>query len=75
MKPISIHVSEPAYQELKALAAREGLPVAEIIRQAMSEYLEEHGGRRRSLLDVAPHPSGEQLGEWTRAEILEEMIG
>ena len=73
MKPISVHVSENAYQELKSIAAREGRPVAELIRQAMAEFMERHQQKGGSVLDIEPHESGPLRKGWTRAEILDEM--
>ncbi|HEV7515643.1 MAG TPA: ribbon-helix-helix protein, CopG family [Thermoanaerobaculia bacterium] len=73
MKPISLHVPDEAYSELKTLAARRGRPVAELIREAMTEYLARESGGVVSLFDLAPHPSGPLLEEWTREELLDEM--
>jgi hypothetical protein len=74
MRSISIHVSDRAYQEFKAIAAREERPVAELIRQAMTEYLSRERRGGRSILEIAPHESGALAGSWTRDEILDEMI-
>ena len=74
MKPISLHVSEAAYQELKSLAQRQGRPVAELIRQAMADYLDRERRSGRSLLEVRAHRSGRLRKRWTRAEIVDEMI-
>jgi hypothetical protein len=73
MRPISLHVPDEAYSELKALANRRGQPVAALIREAMTEYLAREAGRSISLLDLAPHPSGPLLEPWTRSELLDEM--
>ncbi len=75
MKVISLHVPEKPYEELKELAAKEGRPVAALIREAMAEYAarERRGGR--SVLDVKPYPGGRQIRGWTRSEIFDEMIG
>lgn len=59
---------------MKTLAAERGRPVAELIRQAMDEYLERHRRSRKSVLDRRPHDSGPLLEGWTREEVLEEMI-
>ena len=55
------------------MAARRGRPVAELIRQAMAEYLERERRRHRSLVQLEPHDSGKLLREWTRSELLDEM--
>jgi Arc/MetJ-type ribon-helix-helix transcriptional regulator len=75
MKPISVHVPEGPYQELKSLAQRQGRPVAELIRQAMTEYLDRDRRAGRSLLEVRAHRSGRLRKRWTRAQIADEMIG
>jgi hypothetical protein len=74
MKPISVHVSEAAYEELKSLAARSGRPVAELIRQAMADYLELERRSHLSMLAIEPHDSGELLRSWDRSELLDEMM-
>ncbi|HRC86087.1 MAG TPA: ribbon-helix-helix domain-containing protein [Thermoanaerobaculia bacterium] len=74
MKPISVHVSEPTYEELKELAGRQERPVAELIRDAMSLYLEQARGFGRSLLELDPADAGRQLEEFSRAELYEELL-
>ena len=75
MKPISLHVEEGTYRDLKSLAERSGRPVAELIREAMTEYLSRKLGSNGSIFDLAPHPSGAQLRAWSRDELLDEMRG
>jgi predicted transcriptional regulator len=74
MKSVSVHVSETAYLQMKTLASERGRPVAELIRQAMDDYLEREKTRQRPLLDRAPHASGRLLHPWTREEVLDEMV-
>jgi len=74
MRPVSVYLSETAYLEMKALASLRGRPVAELIRQAMEDYLERERSRRQPLLDRAPHASGRLLRPWTREEVFEEMV-
>jgi len=74
MKTISLHVSEQAYEELKSIAARHQQPVAELIREAMDNYLQRERRLGRSLLDLPAHPSGPLLEAWTREELMEEMM-
>ena len=75
MKPISLHVSDEDYGELKTLAARRGRPVAELIREAMAAYLRQESGRVSSVFDLAPHASGPLLADWSRAGLYDEMTG
>ncbi len=74
MKPISLHVEEKSYRELKSLAERSGRPVAELIREAMTEYTLHRHGASGSLFDLPPHPSGALRVPWTRAELLDERL-
>ncbi|MGE0490985.1 MAG: ribbon-helix-helix domain-containing protein [Vulcanimicrobiota bacterium] len=74
MKPISIYVGERDYQEFKSLSARLGRPVAELIREAMSRYLRESRRTEGSLLALEAHESGPLLQDWTRAELMDEML-
>ncbi len=74
MKPISLHVEDETYRNLKALASWTERPVAELIREAMAEYLGRKFGRGPSLLDLPAHPSGALLAPWTREELFEEML-
>jgi hypothetical protein len=74
MKPISVHVPEDTYEELKSVAARSGRPVAELIRQAMQDYLDLERRSHRSMLDIEPHESGRLLHPWDRSELLDEMM-
>jgi hypothetical protein len=75
MRVISVHVPEEPYQRLKSLAAREGRPAAELVREAMQDYLARAGSAAHSLLDVPAHDSGKLRKGWTRSGLLEEMLG
>ena len=74
MKPISVHVDDEVYRSLKTLAEQTGRPVAELIREAMSQYLDRKVGRGPSLFDLRPHQSGSLLRGWNREELLDEMM-
>lgn len=74
MKAISLNVAEPAYEELRALAERDGRPVAELLRQSMAEYLERRRRRAPSVFALEPHDSGPLLAEWSRADLLDEAL-
>lgn len=74
MKTISVNVAEPAYEELKALAERDGRPVAELLRQSMAEYLERRRRGNLSALDLSPHESGPLRAGWSRDELLDEAL-
>ena len=73
MKPISVHVAEPAYDAFKQVAKRQGRPVAELVREAMADYLTRQRASARSIVDIAPHHGGPLKRKWTRAELVDEM--
>lgn len=50
MKAITVHVSEPVYQEFQAYARRADRKTAELIREAMEEYRHSHIRRKGSSL-------------------------
>jgi hypothetical protein len=75
MKAISVCVPTETYREYKAIAAHRGRPVAELIREALDDFLSRRRRLGVSALDLPPHPSGRLKRRWTRAEIADEMRG
>ena len=73
MKAISLNVSENAYRRFRQLAARQGLPVSELIRRAMDEYLDRHYRTRGSIMDLPSFASGGILRSWKGADLYDEM--
>ena len=74
MKSISLHVSEDAYAELKSIAMRQGRPVAALIRDAMTAYLEQERSTGPSVLDLEPFHCGPLRAPWSRSELMDEML-
>lgn len=74
MKTISLYVDEHIYQDLKLLAEARQRPVAELVREAMNEYVA-NARSGESLLDIQPHPSGKLHKTWKRHELVDEMRG
>jgi hypothetical protein len=72
-KPISVHVDDKDYEELKALAGRRGRPVAELVREAMAEYVVRERRTGTPLRDIPPRSLGRQLRPWTRDDLYDEM--
>jgi hypothetical protein len=75
MKPISVHVDEKVYEELKRIASRRHRPVAEEIREAMAEYVVRERRSGPSLFERPPAQAGEQLSGWSRSDLFDDMIG
>lgn len=73
MKAISLNVSENSYRKFQHLAERQGLPVSELIRRAMDEYLDRHYRTRVSVLDLPAFASGGILRGWKGADLYDEM--
>ena len=73
MKPISVYIDERQYGELKSAARRQGRAVAELLREAMAEYLERQRAAH-TMGDLPAHASGTQLRRAaTRSDLLDEM--
>lgn len=53
MKRISLFVSERQYEEFLAVSAALGQPYAELIREALNAYLQQHAGDVASGMGVA----------------------
>ena len=47
MKRINIYIAEPQYEQLNALAERQGRPYSELIREALDQYLRRQGAPRQ----------------------------
>ena len=73
MKAISLNVSEASYRKFQEIAERQGLPVSELIRRAMDEYLDHQYRPRGSILDLPAFASGGILRSWKGADLYDEM--
>lgn len=73
MKTVSLYVSDVAYAEFKSLAAQSERPVAQLIREAMSEWLATHRRDGHSLAHVEPIDCGAPLAPYDRADVADEM--
>jgi hypothetical protein len=54
MKTITVNVSEPVYEDFQRYARRTDRKAAELIREAMEVYRQQHMERRTSLRDRRP---------------------
>lgn len=72
MKTILLPVEEEDYRSLKSLAEHTGRSIEELIHEAISQYLEQRGGR--SIFAVSLHDGGALLKPWTREELMDEML-
>jgi hypothetical protein len=74
VRVISVHVPDEPYKELKLLAATRGVPVAALIRTAMTSFLERERPEAGSVLDLPPLDGGRQLRAFRREQLLDEMV-
>jgi hypothetical protein len=74
MRTISVHVSEADYTAFKSLAAQDERPVAELIREAMRNWLVAHRRTGGSLADVRPLDCGAPLRPFDRSAVADEMF-
>ena len=75
MKTITINVSEPVYEDFRRASKNLGRPTAELIREAMESYRQQHLRPRRDLRSFRPRSLGKVLKPLTREDdLLSEML-
>ena len=76
MKTISLAVSESDYEAFRTAAKRQGQPVAQLIRQAMSVYRSEQLDGRSPLRQLPVLPGPRPQAELPlRADLYDEIFG
>ena len=75
MKMISVHVSVEAYEEFKRYGRQRGRAVAELVREAMDNYVDQKIRPSKKLVGLPTTSQPRLKKRWTREEIQEEMIG
>jgi hypothetical protein len=75
MKTISLHVSDPTYRLFQEESQRRDRPAAELIREAMEDYVRVRFAARLSLADIKPVSLGKPLApiDWSE-DIFDEMV-
>jgi hypothetical protein len=75
MKTISLNVSDPTYRLFQEESERRDRPAAELIREAMEEYVRTRFPSRLSLADIQPVSLGKPLApiDWSE-DIFSEMM-
>lgn len=75
MKTITVNVSEPVYNDLKAYAKAHDRTTSELIRQAMQEYQQNHVRGSISIRNIQPVSLGNvKIVESQDDDLLEEML-
>ena len=75
MKTISLNVSDPTYRLFQEESERRDRPAAELIREAMEDYVRLRFAGRLSLDDLRPVSLGKALApiDWSE-DVFEEML-
>jgi hypothetical protein len=75
MKTITVNVSQPVYEDFRRHAQKTDRKAAELIREAMELYRQQHIQRRTSLLDRRPAQVGGPIQAITgEDDLLGEML-
>jgi hypothetical protein len=76
MKPVTIYFQDLKYLMYQKLAMEQNRKAAELIRDAMDEYLERHSRKKSSLDDWKPLNLRLKPGakDWISKDYIDEMI-
>ena len=74
MKPVTIYVSEIIYSLFKAEALKRDRTTAELIREAMEQYITKKLHPDRGLDEWAPLSLGEVKKDWVDGSFRDEML-
>ena len=74
MKTISLNVSSVAYKKFQEIAQRQGLPVSELVRRAMDEFIDRNYRQRSSIRNISTIRAGKILRPWKGGDIFKEMV-
>jgi hypothetical protein len=74
MKTISLNVSSVAYKKFQEIAQRQGLPVSELVRRAMDEFIDRNYRQRISIRNISTIRAGKILKPWKGGDIFKEMV-
>jgi len=75
MRTISLNVSDPIYRLFQEESERRDRPAAELIREAMEDYVRLRFANRLSIADLRPVSLGRPLApiDWSE-DVFEEML-
>ncbi len=78
MKPVTIYFQDLKYLMYQKLAIEQNRKAAELIRDAMDEYLEKYSHKKTSFDDWKPLDLGglkPGANDWITKDYIDEMIG
>ena len=77
MKPVTVYFQELSYLMFQQLALRQQRKAAELVREAMDEYLQNHAKPNTSLDDWQPVSLGglrQDAADWLSKDYQDEML-
>ena len=78
MKPVTVYFQELKYLMFQQMALNQNRKAAELVRDAMDEYLENHSMQQNSLDSWKPISLGEikaGAADWISKDYQDEMLG
>lgn len=76
MKKTSVYLTEEEHASLRQLAAREGRPQAELIREGVRRVIENAGKKPRVFHSMGiGHAGGERARRWDPDELYDWVMG
>ena len=78
MKPVTVYLQEIKYLLFQEMAKNENKKAAELVRDAMDEYIENHTSQAKSLESWEPISLGglkEQASDWISKDYQDEILG
>ena len=78
MKPVTVYFQELKYLTFQKMAAEQNRKAAELVRDAMDEYIENHGSNHGTLENWRPVSLGgikKDAPDWISKDYQDEMLG
>ena len=75
-KPVTVYLHEVKYLMFQEMAASQNRKAAELVRDAMDEYIQNHVKAKKSLNEWKPISlGGLKAQDWASKDYHEEMLG
>ena len=78
MKPVTVYFQELKYLMFQQMAKAQNRKAAELVRDAMDEYLQNHGRTKKTLDSWEPVSLGglkQNAKDWISKDFQDEMLG
>ena len=77
-KPVTVYLQELKYLKFQQMAAAQNRKAAELVREAMDEYIQNHSKPKKSLEEWQPVSLGgikPDAQDWLSKDYQDEMLG